>query len=100
MDNRYFPLVVVVIMLALGLTLTVEDFKRAATLRRPLLVALVCQCLILPALCLLIAGSLLFAALAPLAIEPGLLILMAAATAAAIACGLSSSVAVQRAAGA
>src|ERR1700733_6473235 len=57
MDNRYFPLVVVVIMLALGLTLTIDDFKRAATLRRPLLVALVCQCLILPALCLLIAEA-------------------------------------------
>jgi bile acid:Na+ symporter, BASS family len=57
MDNRYFPLVVVVIMLALGLTLTVDDFKRAATLRRPLLVALICQCLILPALCLLIATA-------------------------------------------
>ncbi|MEE6179963.1 bile acid:sodium symporter family protein [Mycobacterium sp. 050134] len=57
MDNRYFPLVVAVIMLALGLTLTVDDFKRAATLRRPLLVALVCQVLILPILCLLIAEA-------------------------------------------
>jgi bile acid:Na+ symporter, BASS family len=55
MDNRYFPLVVVVVMLALGLTLTVADFQRAATLRRPLLVALVCQSLVLPTLCLLIA---------------------------------------------
>jgi predicted Na+-dependent transporter len=57
MDNRYFPLVVVVVMLALGLTLTVDDFKRAATLRKPLLVALVCQCVLLPALCLLIAQA-------------------------------------------
>ncbi|BBX62606.1 transporter [Mycobacterium saskatchewanense] len=57
MDNRYFPLVVVVIMLALGLTLTLDDFKRAATLRRPLLVALICQVLILPILCLLIAEA-------------------------------------------
>ncbi len=55
MDNRYFPLVVVVVMLALGLTLTVADFKRATTLRRPLLVALICQSLLLPTLCLLIA---------------------------------------------
>ncbi len=54
MDNRYFPLVVAVVMLALGLTLTVADFQRAATLRRPLAVALVCQALLLPALCLLI----------------------------------------------
>jgi BASS family bile acid:Na+ symporter len=57
MDNRYFPLVVVVVMLALGLTLTVDDFKRAATLRKPLLVALICQCLLLPTLCLLIAEA-------------------------------------------
>jgi bile acid:Na+ symporter, BASS family len=57
MDNRYFPLVVVAVMLALGLTLTVADFKRAATLRRPLLVALICQSLVLPTLCLLIAEA-------------------------------------------
>lgn len=57
MDNRYFPLVVAVIMLALGLTLTVDDFKRAATLRKPLLVALLCQAFLLPALCLLIAEA-------------------------------------------
>lgn len=57
MDNRYFPLVVVVVMLALGLTLTLDDFKRATTLRRPLLVALICQCLLLPTLCLLIAEA-------------------------------------------
>jgi BASS family bile acid:Na+ symporter len=55
MDSRYFPLVVVVVMLALGLTLTVADFQRAATLRRPLAVALICQSLVLPTLCLLIA---------------------------------------------
>ena len=36
MDNRFFPLVVVPVMLALGLTLTVADFRRAASLRRPL----------------------------------------------------------------
>jgi BASS family bile acid:Na+ symporter len=58
MDNRFFPLVIVAVMLALGLTLTVADFRRAATLRRPLAVALVCQILLLPALCLLIAESL------------------------------------------
>ena len=58
MDNRYFPLVVVVVMLALGLTLTVDDFRRAAKLRRPLAVALICQSVLLPALCLLIAQAL------------------------------------------
>src|SRR5271156_835930 len=55
MGNQYFPFVIVVVMLALGLTLTVADFRRAATLRRPLLVAVICQSLLLPALCLLIA---------------------------------------------
>jgi bile acid:Na+ symporter, BASS family len=55
MDNRFLPLVVGAVMFALGLTLTVADFRRAATVRRPLLVALICQSLVLPAVCLLIA---------------------------------------------
>jgi bile acid:Na+ symporter, BASS family len=55
MDNRLMPLVVGAVMLALGLTLTVADFRRAATVRRQLLVALICQSLLLPAVCLLIA---------------------------------------------
>jgi len=54
MDNRYFPLVVVAVMLALGLTLTLADFRRAATMWRPLAVALICQTVLLPVLCLLI----------------------------------------------
>lgn len=58
MDNRFFPLVVVAVMLALGLTLTVADFQRAAKLRRPLAVALVCQAVVLPGLSLLIAEGL------------------------------------------
>jgi len=49
------PVVVAAVMLALGLTLTVADFRRAATVRRPLLVALICQALVLPTVCLLIA---------------------------------------------
>jgi len=57
MDNRYFPFVVVVVMLALGLTLTLADFRRAASMRRPLAVALICQALLLPVLCLLIAET-------------------------------------------
>ena len=58
MDNRFLPLVVGAVMLALGLTLTVADFRRAATVRRPLLVALICQSLVLPTLCWLIAEAL------------------------------------------
>jgi bile acid:Na+ symporter, BASS family len=57
MGSQYFPVVIAVVMLALGLTLTVADFKRAATLRRPLAVALFCQTLLLPSLCLLIAEA-------------------------------------------
>ncbi|OJZ67909.1 bile acid:sodium symporter [Mycobacterium paraffinicum] len=57
MDSPFWPLVVVVVMFALGLTLTVDDFKRAATLRKPLVVALICQSLLLPALCLVIAEA-------------------------------------------
>ena len=57
MDNRFFPLVVVVVMLALGLTLTIDDFRRAASLRKPLAVALICQVFLLPVLCLLIAEA-------------------------------------------
>ncbi|OMC42967.1 bile acid:sodium symporter [Mycobacterium sp. IS-1264] len=55
MNNQYWPLVVAIVMLALGLTLTVDDFKRAATLRKPLVVALACQALLLPTVCLVIA---------------------------------------------
>jgi BASS family bile acid:Na+ symporter len=58
MDNRFLPLVVGAVMLALGLTLTVGDFRRAASVRRPLAIALVCQSLVLPALCWAIAESL------------------------------------------
>jgi BASS family bile acid:Na+ symporter len=58
MNNQYFPLVVVAVMLALGLTLTIDDFRRAATMRRPLAVALICQSVLLPGLCLLIAQAL------------------------------------------
>lgn len=58
MENQYLPLVVAVFMLALGLTLTAADFQRAAALRRPLAIAMICQSLLLPALCLLIAEAL------------------------------------------
>lgn len=58
MQNQFFPFVIVAVMLALGLTLTVDDFRRATKLRRPLLVALLCQALLLPGFCLLIAEAL------------------------------------------
>lgn len=45
------PLALAVIMLGLGLDLTLEDFRRVTRHPRAVLVALVCQLLVLPAFC-------------------------------------------------
>ncbi|MFJ6676794.1 bile acid:sodium symporter family protein [Actinosynnema sp. NPDC091369] len=47
-----FPITVAVIMLGLGLTLTVADFHRVVKYPRAMVVCLVCQMLVLPAICL------------------------------------------------
>jgi BASS family bile acid:Na+ symporter len=47
-----FPVVVAIIMLGLGLTLTLEDFRRVVKYPRAMVVCLVCQMLVLPAICL------------------------------------------------
>jgi BASS family bile acid:Na+ symporter len=47
-----FPFVVAIIMLGLGLTLTLEDFRRVVRYPKAMVVCLVCQMLILPAICL------------------------------------------------
>lgn len=47
-----FPVVVAIIMLGLGLTLTIEDFRRVVKYPRAMVVCLVCQMLVLPAICL------------------------------------------------
>jgi bile acid:Na+ symporter, BASS family len=47
-----FPITVAVIMLGLGLTLTLEDFRRVVRYPRAMVVCLVCQMLVLPAICL------------------------------------------------
>jgi BASS family bile acid:Na+ symporter len=49
------PVALGVIMLGLGLSLTIADFKRVVQVPRPVLVGLSCQMLILPLACLLIA---------------------------------------------
>jgi len=49
------PLALGIIMLGLGLTLTLDDFKRVARVPKAVFVGLVCQMLILPAACLGIA---------------------------------------------
>lgn len=47
-----FPITVAVIMLGLGLTLTPGDFRRVVRYPRAMVVCLVCQMLVLPAICL------------------------------------------------
>ena len=51
------PLALGIIMLGLGLTLTLGDFKRVIVYPRAVLVGLVCQMLVLPGLCALIAHA-------------------------------------------
>lgn len=47
-----FPVVVAIIMLGLGLTLTLDDFRRVVKYPRAMVVCLVCQMLVMPAICL------------------------------------------------
>lgn len=48
----FLPIALAIVMLGLGLSLTKADFARVAQSPRAVLVALVCQVLILPAICL------------------------------------------------
>ncbi|MFC8866690.1 bile acid:sodium symporter family protein [Streptomyces sp. NPDC057148] len=48
----FLPLALAVIMLGLGLSLTVDDFRRVRRQPRAVVVAMVCQLLLLPAICL------------------------------------------------
>ncbi|MFC0108588.1 bile acid:sodium symporter family protein [Kibdelosporangium aridum] len=48
----FLPIALGVIMLGLGMSLTVQDFKRVAQVPKATIVALVCQVLLLPAICL------------------------------------------------
>ena len=49
------PLAIAIIMIGLGLSLTVDDFKRVVVYPKAVIVGLVCQMLILPAVCFFIA---------------------------------------------
>lgn len=51
MNSIWFAPVIAIVMLSLGLSLTVADFKRVRSIPRPIGVALFCQTLVLPALC-------------------------------------------------
>src|SRR5262245_23757434 len=50
-NAQWFPAMIAVVMFGLGLSLTVADFRRVAEVRQPVLVALGCQVLLLPAIC-------------------------------------------------
>ncbi|WP_163996617.1 bile acid:sodium symporter family protein [Pyxidicoccus caerfyrddinensis] len=51
------PVALGIIMLGLGLSLTLEDFKRVIVYPRAVLVGLVCQMLLLPVVCALVAHA-------------------------------------------
>ncbi|MFC3551675.1 bile acid:sodium symporter family protein [Lysobacter cavernae] len=67
------PLALGIIMLGLGLSLTLDDFRRVAQQPKPVLVALVCQTLLLPLVCFALAKAF---GLAP-ALAVGLMLLAA-----------------------
>lgn len=50
----FLPIALGIIMLGLGLSLTIEDFKRVAKYPKAVTVALICQMVLLPAICFLI----------------------------------------------
>ena len=51
----FLPIALGIIMLGLGLSLTMDDFKRVAKYPKAITIALVCQMLVLPVLCFFIA---------------------------------------------
>jgi BASS family bile acid:Na+ symporter len=51
----FLPIALGIIMLGLGLSLTVYDFKRVTRFPKAITIALLCQMAVLPALCLLLA---------------------------------------------
>jgi bile acid:Na+ symporter, BASS family len=54
--SLFLPIALGIIMLGLGLSLTLADFKRISQYPKAIVIALVCQMLLLPALCLGIAA--------------------------------------------
>jgi len=69
----FLPIALGIIMLGLGLSLTLNDFKRVAKYPKAITIALGCQMLLLPALCFVIAK---FSGLSPV-LSVGLLLLAA-----------------------
>jgi len=56
--SAMLPLALGIVMLGLGLSLTINDFKRVIIYPKAVVIGLVCQMLILPILCFLIAKNL------------------------------------------
>lgn len=57
LSNVVLPLAIVLIMVALGMTLTTADFKRVFTQRKQVFIGLLCQLVLLPILGFLVAGA-------------------------------------------
>ena len=51
------PLALGIIMLGLGLSLALEDFKRVAQYPKAIAIALTCQMILLPIVCFMLAKS-------------------------------------------
>lgn len=56
LSNVVLPLAIVIIMVALGMTLTTADFRRVFTQRKQVLIGLLCQLVLLPILGFIVAG--------------------------------------------
>lgn len=69
----FLPIALGIIMLGLGLSLTLNDFKRITKYPKAIIIALGCQMILLPALCFIIAE---FSGLSPI-LSVGLLLLAA-----------------------
>lgn len=57
LSNVVLPLAIITIMVALGMTLTIADFKRVFTQRKQVFIGLLCQLVLLPILGFLVAGA-------------------------------------------
>lgn len=56
LSNVVLPLAIVIIMVALGMTLTTADFRRVFTQRKQVLIGLLCQLVLLPILGFIVAS--------------------------------------------
>ena len=55
LTSIFLPLALGIIMLGLGLSLTLDDFKRVVLYPKAILIGLVCQMILLPTICFVIA---------------------------------------------